>query len=93
MFHFDPTVSLGDVLMLATFAASLIAGWAIIKLKVKNLEDWRDNHEEMVKEQSKVFTDLRIAVEGLTRVVDTMDRRVDRLENGKYRGHEGAVGA
>ena len=93
---FDPKVTLGNILVAASFlfaglgqiAAALLA-WRDINWRLKNVEEWQKDHEASCMKQDEILDEMRLAVRELTTLSGQHERRLGNVEGGsRERGSE-----
>ena len=52
----------------------------VIAIQVKNLDDWRKEHEREATSREKILNNTTVLIEKLTVMADSNSRRLERLE-------------
>lgn len=78
--HFDPTVTLGNLITVASAIVLIIIGWRDLNWRVKNLEEWRSGHEHMATVALENLSLLRSAVQEMRAIAQGQERRLVMLE-------------
>lgn len=80
MFHFDWTITLGNLLTISTFSVLAITAWRDMAWRVKNLETWREGHERSTIVALENLSLLRSAVQEMRAIAQGQERRLEMLE-------------
>lgn len=79
--RFDPTISLGNLIVGLSFLAAALLAWRDINWRVKNLEMWKEAHLHTAEEALRNITMLREAVVGIQKIAEGQERRIVMVED------------
>jgi len=78
--HFDPTISIGNVITMTLAAAAIIFAWRDMDWRVKNLEIWRREQLEGIKARVIVDERFQTAVEDFKLAIAQLSVKVAMMD-------------
>jgi hypothetical protein len=78
---FDPTVTLGNALTVATFLVLSILAWRDLNWRVRIIEAWKEAHQHTSEERERNISMLREAIVKIESLANGQDRRLQLLED------------
>ena len=79
--HFDPTISLGNILTAVAFLVGAAFAWRDHEWRIRNVETWKEAHLHALNESMRNISMLREAVVRLTEIQRAAERRLEIIEN------------
>lgn len=77
--HFDPTISLGNVITMCFACIAILFGWRDMHWRVKNLETWRMEQIEWIKTQTVLCASLSNSASQFTILLKSLQDQFDLL--------------
>lgn len=77
---FDPTITLGNIFTVVAFLFASLLAWRDLNWRVRNIENWKEEHLHTAEEALRNIGMLRDSVVKLTAIADGNEHRLRLLE-------------
>jgi len=85
--HFEWSISFGNVITTISFLAAAFSAWKDLSWRVKNLEEWKRDHQDTAETAMQNLAELKEAVVGIKTIAEGQERRIQMIEDRNIR-HE-----
>ena len=79
--HYTGEITFGNIITVISFLLAAFAAWRDMGWRVKNLEEWRKQHETAGQQTRASLVEAQATTRELKRIADGQERRLQMLES------------